>query len=253
MLRGAISVPHIIEVDGLTKHYSNNRGIQDISFKVDQGDIYGFFGPNGSGKTTLMKILTGLMRADRGKVTLFGYDVNTHYEQAIAKVGSLIETADAYEYMSGYKNLAQVARFYPDLPKNRIEEVLDLVGLLSYRNEKVRQYSLGMKQRLGMASAILSNPKLVILDEPTNGLDIEGMVDVRETILKLSREQGITFFISSHLIREMELMCNRLGILYHGKLIKEAVVSDILNTPGGSLEQYFLNQIEEEKREIVYV
>ncbi len=244
---------HIIEVEGLTKFYSNQRGIQDISFNVNQGDIYGFFGPNGSGKTTLMKILTGLMRADRGKVTLFGYDVSTHYEQAIAKVGSLIETADAYEYMSGYKNLVQLARFYPDLPKNRIEEVLDLVGLLAYRNEKVRQYSLGMKQRLGMASAILSNPQLVILDEPTNGLDIEGMVDVRETILKLSREQGITFFISSHLIREMELMCNRLGILYQGKLVNEAVVSNILDTPGGSLEQYFLSQIEQEKRENAHV
>ncbi|MDB5052978.1 MAG: ATP-binding cassette protein [Bacilli bacterium] len=243
---------HVIEVSGLTKRYSNNRGIENVSFNVAQGEIYGFFGPNGSGKTTVMKILAGLCKADKGKASLFGFDVATQFEQAMAKVGTLIETADAYEYMSGYQNLALAARFYPSLPRTRINEVLQLVGLAPFAKEKVGHYSLGMKQRLGLASAILSGPELVILDEPTNGLDIEGMIDVRETIVQLSKEQGITFFVSSHLIREMELMCSRIGILYGGKFIKEASVSEILQRPNASLESFFMEQIGLERRNVQY-
>jgi ABC-2 type transport system ATP-binding protein len=243
---------HVIEVSGLTKRYANNRGIENVSFNVAQGEIYGFFGPNGSGKTTVMKILAGLCKADKGKASLFGFDVATQFEHAMAKVGTLIETADAYEYMSGYQNLALAARFYPSLPRTRINEVLQLVGLAPFAKEKVGHYSLGMKQRLGLASAILSGPELVILDEPTNGLDIEGMIDVRETIVQLSKEQGITFFVSSHLIREMELMCSRIGILYDGKFIKEASVSEILQGPNASLEGFFMEQIGLERRNVQY-
>ncbi|QGQ95491.1 ATP-binding cassette domain-containing protein [Paenibacillus psychroresistens] len=244
---------YVIEVSGLTKKYSNNRGIENMSFNVAKGEIYGFFGPNGSGKTTLMKILTGLCKADKGQALLFGYDISSQFELAMAQVGCLIETADAYTYMSGYQNLVLAARFYPSLPRKRVDEVLELVGLAPFAKEKVGHYSLGMKQRLGLASALLSSPQLVILDEPTNGMDIEGMVDVRETIIQLAREQGITFFISSHLIREMELMCSRIGIVNQGKFLKEASRSDLLESPHESLEQYFLAQIAEERERVSYV
>jgi len=236
----------VAAVDGLTKVYRNDRGIRDVTMTVREGDIYGFFGPNGAGKTTVMKIMTGLSRADRGSVRLFGHAVDTHFEQAMAQTGSLIETAEAYTYMSARRNLQLAARFYPEADDKRIDEVLEWVGLASFASEKVKQYSLGMKQRLGIAAALLSQPRLLILDEPTNGLDIEGMVQVRELIVRLAREQRITFLISSHLIHEMELMCNRIGIMHHGRLIREAAVAE-LTADGSTLEMAYLREIERER------
>jgi len=160
----------------------------------------------------------------------------------------LIETAEAYNYMSGRKNLELSARLYPGLPSKRVDEVLELVGLSKFQNEKVGQYSLGMKQRLGIASAILSKPELLILDEPTNGMDIEGMVQIREVIVQLAREEGITFFLSSHLIHEMELMCNRIGILYEGRLIREGHQTELLNGQFTNLEELFLHEVKEQRR-----
>lgn len=242
----------IVEMEGLTKIFRNKRGIHEISLNVQKGDIYGFFGPNGAGKTTVMKIMAGLSRADKGKVKLFGHDVATNYEQAMAKVGVLIETAEAYNYMSGRRNLLLAARMYPGLPIQRVDEVLELVGLGKYGHEKVGHYSLGMKQRLGLAAAILSKPELLILDEPTNGLDIEGMVQVREIILQLAREENITFFLSSHLIQEMELMCNRIGILYDGKLIREGHKTELLEGRFTTLEELFLHEVKQERRAIAH-
>ncbi len=238
----------VLEAEGLSKKYRNQRGIENISLQVSRGDIYGFFGPNGAGKTTVMKIMANLCKADKGRVRIFGYDVTTQFEFAMQKVGMLIERPEAYEYMSGYKNLELAARFYPHIPKQRIDEVLELVGLSEYKREKVGNYSLGMKQRLGIASAILSKPELLILDEPTNGLDIEGMVEIRELIACLASQERITFFISSHLIHEMELICNRIGIIYNGKLIREGMLAELLNGPYHSLEDYFVNQLREERR-----
>jgi ABC-2 type transport system ATP-binding protein len=209
--------------------------------------VYGFFGPNGAGKTTVMKIVTGLVRAERGQVRLFGHDVNEHYEAAMSKVGVLIEKAEAFEYMSGYKNLQLAARLYPELPKSRVDEVLEMVGLAANKKEKVGHYSLGMKQRLGVASAILSKPELLILDEPTNGLDIEGMVEIRELIARLASQERITFFLSSHMISEMELICNRIGILHNGKLIREGHTDVLMQASGQSLESYFVQQIRAER------
>ncbi|WNR43950.1 ABC transporter ATP-binding protein [Paenibacillus roseipurpureus] len=233
----------VVEINHVTKIFPNLRGIHDVSMKVQRGDIYGFFGPNGAGKTTVMKIMTGLARAQQGEVKLFGFDVSTQHEQAMAKVGALIETAEAYTYMSGRRNLELAARLYPGVGKERVDEVIELVGLTPFQHEKVARYSLGMKQRLGLAAAILSKPELLILDEPTNGLDIEGMVHIREIILKLAREERITFFISSHLIHEMELMCNRLGIIHHGKLIREGRITDIM-AGSPSLEAAYLREIQ---------
>ncbi|MNI69130.1 putative ABC transporter ATP-binding protein YxlF [compost metagenome] len=150
--------------------------------------------------------------------------------------------------MSGRRNLELAARFYPEVDKKRIDEVLELVDLSRYQHEKVGQYSLGMKQRLGLAAAILSRPELLILDEPTNGLDIEGMVQIREIILQLAREENITFLISSHLIHEMELMCNRIGIIYGGKLICEGELSKLLEGRFATLEELFIHEIKEERK-----
>ncbi|MFD0695577.1 ABC transporter ATP-binding protein [Paenibacillus sp. GCM10027628] len=234
----------VVEIKQLTKIFGNLRGIHEVNMTVQQGDIYGFFGPNGAGKTTVMKIMTGLSRAQQGEVKLFGYNVSTHYEQAMAKVGVLIETAEAYSYMSGRRNLELAARFYPGIGKKRVDEVLEIVDLTPYQHEKVTGYSLGMKQRLGLAAAMLSKPELLILDEPTNGLDIEGMVHIREIIMRLAREENITFLISSHLIHEMELMCNRMGILHQGRLVREGLVADLVKG-SATLEEAYLREIKE--------
>ena len=233
----------VLEVKGLSKIYKNGRGVRNISFDVEKGDVFGFLGPNGAGKTTVMKVITGLSAAQQGEVKIFGFNIKDQFAKAMAKVGCLIETADAYEYMSAYKNLELAARFYPGLKKTRIEEVLENVGLSRFRKEKVGGFSLGMKQRLGLAQAILSEPEFVILDEPVNGLDIEGMVDIRNTIINLAREKQTTFFISSHLIHEIELVCNRIGIIINGELIKEGRVTELLTDKYKSLEDYYIGQL----------
>jgi ABC-2 type transport system ATP-binding protein len=239
----------VLEVNGLSKLYSNKRGISDISFEVNKGDIFGFLGPNGAGKTTTMKIITGMCRADKGEVKVFGLDVISNFEQAMRKVGCIIETAEAYEYLSAFKNLQLLAVFYKDIKKERIDEVLEIVGLLKYKSDRVGTFSLGMKQRLGLAGAILSKPELVILDEPANGLDIEGTVDIRNIIKNLAKENGTTFFISSHMIHEMEITCNRIGIIDEGKLIRTGSVKELLKE-FASLEEYFICKVKEDRRRI---
>jgi len=236
----------VLEVKGLAKLYRNNRGIRDISFEVYRGDIFGFLGPNGAGKTTTMKIITGLCRPDKGSVSIFGIDAFSRFESAMRRIGCIIENPEAYEYMSAYANLRMAAKYYENIIPSRIDEVLELVGLIKYKNEKVAGYSLGMKQRLGIASAILSKPELVILDEPANGLDIEGTVDIRNIITKLACEHGITFFISSHMIHEMELTCTRLGIIDDGRLITTASVNE-LPEDCRSLEEFFIKQLREDR------
>lgn len=236
-----MNMDKVLQVQNLSKLYRNQRGIKDISLEIERGDIYGLLGPNGAGKTTLMKTITGLCQADRGQVKILGFNVHEQFEQAMARVGCLIETADAYEYLSGYKNLELAARFYPFLSKSRIDGVLEMVGLAEFKNEKAAHYSLGMKQRLALASALLAHPEFIILDEPANGLDIEGMREIRRLIANLAREQKITFFISSHLAHEMELMCSRIGIINNGKLIREGKVPEILAS-FPTLEDFFIDQ-----------
>lgn len=242
----------ILELQGITKLYNNGRGVRNISFDVFRGDIFGFFGPNGAGKTTLLKIMTGLIRPGEGKVSMFGYSVTDHFEKAMRSVGCVVETADAYEYMSAHGNLKLASRFYPDLPKTRIDQVLEQVGLAKYKQEKVKGYSLGMKQRLALAAALLSEPQLIILDEPTNDLDTEGMIAVRNTIEQLAREQGITFLISSHMINDMETIVNRIGILRQGILIRQGDVHDLL-PQGMTLEQFYVSQIQSAKEADAHV
>ncbi|HHV29969.1 ABC transporter ATP-binding protein [Acetivibrio mesophilus] len=232
----------VLEISGLTKLYKNGRGIFDINLNIYKGDVFGFLGPNGAGKTTAMKIMTGLMLPDSGDVKIFGHSVLTEFEKAMNKVGCIIETAESYPYLSPYENLKLFARFYDDIDNSRIDEVLELTGILKFKNEKVKNFSLGMKQRLGIAAAILSKPELIILDEPLNGLDVEGMIEMRKLIKMLAENERTTFFISSHLIHDVELTCNRIGILYNGKVVNVDTTENILKN-FASLENYFVSEV----------
>ncbi|KNY29271.1 ABC transporter ATP-binding protein [Pseudobacteroides cellulosolvens] len=237
----------VLEINELNKIYKNGLGIRDISLNICRGDIFGLLGANGSGKTTVMKVITGLMKADSGDVKIFGHSINTQYEKAMKNVGCMIETPESYPYLTAYENLKQISRYYDYIDNIRIDEVLDIVGILKYKNEKTKNFSLGMKQRLGIATAILSNPKLVILDEPLNGLDVDGMVAMRNLIRKLSDEEGTTFLISSHLIHDVELTCNRVGVIFNGKLINEDYTSNILRDYS-TLENYFISEVDSNGR-----
>lgn len=236
-----------IEIIGLNKLYSNGRGVIDLNLEVDKGDIFGFLGPNGAGKTTAMKIMAGLMRPDSGEVKIFGHSVQHAYVDAMRSVDCIIETAESYTYLTANDNLKLFARFYDDVDQARIDECLEITGLLQVKHEKTRKFSLGMKQRLGIAAAILSRPKLLILDEPLNGLDVEGMLDMRKLIKRLNEEEGTTFFISSHLIHDVELTCTRVGVIYGGKLVDVEYTQQILANYA-SLENYFVSEVDRSGR-----
>lgn len=237
----------VIEINNLTKLYKNGRGIQNINLDIYKGDIFGFLGPNGAGKTTAMKIMTGLSKADSGDVKIFGHSVQEEFESATADVTSIIETAESYPYLTAYENLKQFSRYYKNVDNARIDEVLELLGILKYKNEKSAKFSLGMKQRLGIAAAILSKPKVIILDEPLNGLDVEGMLHVRKIIKNMAEKEGTTFFISSHLIHDVELTCTRIGVLYDGKILNVDSTNNILSNYA-SLENYFVSEVERNGR-----
>lgn len=232
-----------IVIENLSKKYKNNRGIQDINLEIDRGEIFGFLGPNGAGKTTTMKIMVGLMKADKGDVRINGYSISDDYEQVMKNVGCIIENVTPFPYLTAYENMKLYGRFYDDVDELKINKSLDITGLIKYKNEKIKNYSLGMKQRLGIAIATLSNPNIMILDEPFNGLDVEGMVEMRELIIYLSKQHKTTFFISSHLIHDIELTCDKVGILYHGKLLGIDSTKNILKNYS-SLENYYLSEVD---------
>jgi ABC-2 type transport system ATP-binding protein len=241
----------VLEIMQITKLYKNQRGIKDVSFDVHRGDVFGFFGPNGAGKSTLLKIITGLIRADKGSVKILGFDPREHYEKAMKRVGCIIESADSYEYLSAIQNLKMTAAYYPHVTLEVMDKMLETVGLLKFRNEKVKNFSTGMKMRLALAAVLIAEPELVILDEPTNGLDIEGLVDFRHLIKRLAEEKGVTFIISSHMINEMEQMCNRIGILYDGKFLTHGFVAELIKEHI-SLEQYFIDQLKLAREEAAH-
>lgn len=231
-----------LEIKDLTKIYKNGRGVFDINLKIDKGDIFGFLGPNAAGKTTTMNMLVGFVKPNNGSIKIFGHDLEDDFENAMKNVGCIIENVNLYNYMSTYENLKLVSRYYGIIDKERIDYVLDKVGLSKYKKEKVQNFSLGMKQRLGIAIAIINKPKLAILDEPLNGLDIEGMLNIRELIMEMAKNDGTTFFISSHLIHDVELTCNRVGIILNGKIVNVDYTENILMNYE-SLEKYFISEV----------
>lgn len=193
-----------------------------------QGDIYGFLGQNGAGKTTTIRIITGLIFPDSGNIKICGYDIRENFKKAISNVGAIVENPVFYPYLSAYENLSLMSNLISEIEDGRVEEVLNIVGLKERAKDKVQTYSLGMKQRLGIANALLGYPKLIILDEPTNGLDPQGMKDIKDIIVKLAAEEGITFFISSHLLHELEQICTSVCVIKNGKLIIEGNVKELL-------------------------
>lgn len=240
----------ILQISNLTKLYKNGRGIKDISFTVNKGDVVGLLGPNGSGKTTTMKVIVGLCHANNGDVKVFGVDMNENFEKNMSKIGALIESPAIYEYLSAYKNLKLMARLYPNVTEERIKKILEIVRLDKYKNDKAMRFSLGMKQRLGIAMALLSEPEFIILDEPANGLDIEGMIEIREIIHILSTKYGVTFLISSHLATEIEKICNKVVVIHEGELVNMSTMEEALEYVP-TLEDYFLNAIKEKRGSIM--
>jgi ABC-type multidrug transport system ATPase subunit len=232
----------ILETRNLSKLYSNERGIRDISLQLHEGDVYGLLGPNGAGKTTFLKLITGLIRADQGTIRLFDVNIAEQFERGMQHVGCMIESADFHDFLSARQYLQLVARFYPNVSEKRIDELLEEVGLHKVHREKIKGFSTGMKQKLALAAALLPEPKFVILDEPTNGLDIEGTVMFRRLIKKLSEENGTSFLISSHMIHELEQLCNRVGIVVEGQLKREGYVSELLLN-NQSLEQFYIDEL----------
>lgn len=221
---------NIIETKNICKLFGERKAIDNLNLIVEEGDIYGFLGPNGAGKTTTIRMLLGLILPTTGQAFVNGYDISTHLEKALSKVGAIVENPSSYAYLSGYENLKLRANMFPETPKSRIEEVLEIVNLKERSKDKVKTYSLGMKQRLGIAMALLSNPELIILDEPTNGLDPQGMREVRELVTQLAKQNKVTFFISTHLLNEVEQICSKVGILKDGKLLAQGDVSLLINS-----------------------
>ena len=240
---------NVIETKNLTKLYKNNRGIKNVSLTVKKGDILGLLGPNGSGKTTAMKAILNLI-ASEGEIKVFGLDLHEHFEEIMQKTGSLIEAPAIYKDLSAYRNVKIHASMYPQITNDRIDHILDVVHLLPYKNDIAGRFSLGMKQRLGLAIAFVSNPELIILDEPVNGLDIEGVVEIREIIKRLNSEYNTTFLISSHMASEIEKTCNKVAVMYEGELISEASVEDALKLHP-SMEDYFLTVVKDKRGEVL--
>lgn len=209
----------LVRLLGVTKKISSKVLVDNVTFDIPPGQIFGFLGPNGAGKTTTIRMMVGLMSITEGDIVIGGYSIRSRYEQAAALIGAIVENPEMYKYLSGYNNLKHFARMMPGISEERIREVVELVGLEHRIHDKVQTYSLGMRQRLGVAQALLHRPKLLILDEPTNGLDPQGIRELRDYLRRLTREEGTTVFVSSHLLSEMELMCDRVGIIRHGRLI----------------------------------
>jgi ABC-2 type transport system ATP-binding protein len=218
----------LLRTEGLTKHFGEFRAVEDLSLEVQEGDIYGFLGLNGAGKTTTMRMILRLIRPSSGRVTVFGKDIEKDFIGIMKGVGCLVELPAYYPYLSAWKNLEILRLATGGIGRERIEEVLELVGLRERMRDRVGTYSQGMRQRLGIAMALLPRPRLVLLDEPTNGLDPHGINHIRGVIQRLNREEGVTFLLSSHLLHEVEITCTRVGILKRGRLVLQDALSRIM-------------------------
>lgn len=218
---------YIIQTSNLDFQYSKNKKIlNNLSINVPKGSIYGFLGPNGAGKSTTMRLLTGIIPDDSNSIFLFEKPIESQIPEVFEKVGALVESPALYLHLSGYDNLKYIA-LLRQVPLSKIDEVLELVDLTAHKRQKAKQYSLGMKQRLAIAMALLSEPELLFLDEPVNGLDPNGIVEIRKLLVKINKEKGVTVFVSSHLLSEIEKMCTHIGIISKGVLKYEGTMEDL--------------------------
>lgn len=223
-------MPVLLEVQNLTKRFNDLTAVNSLSFTVNQGDVYGFLGQNGAGKSTCIRMLLTLIKPDEGNIFFMGKNIQSHRHEILQQTGAVIERPDLYKYLSAYDNVSIFARMSGvKVSKKLIMDQLDLVGLADRSQSKVKTFSQGMKQRLGIAVALVHNPKLVILDEPTNGLDPQGIADMRQLILMMQKEMGKTIIVSSHLLNEIEQIANRMIIINKGKKIAEGVVAEMLD------------------------
>jgi len=218
----------IISASKLTKRFRRVLAVDGLDLEVERGEVFGFLGPNGAGKSTTLRMMVGLIRPTRGSVRLFGHDVWREHCAALRNVGAMIESPAFYKYLSGRDNLRILYNTGGNCTRKQIDETLDIVGLLGRADDKVKSYSQGMRQRLGIGLAILGKPDLVLMDEPTNGLDPQGMKEVRDLIGRLSRDMNMTVFLSSHLLHEVEQICTRIAVVNKGRVIETGNVSDLL-------------------------
>jgi len=232
----------VLQIDQLTKSFGDRKAVDNLSFQVKEGEVFGFLGPNGAGKSTTIRMSLALIRPDSGDVQIFGTSVKTHRNKALESVGALVESADFYENHSAWTNLKMLAKLQ-NIPVTRIDEVLELVGFADRSKDRVKSYSHGMKQRLGIAQALLSEPKLLILDEPTTGLDPRGMREVRELIQDLA-DEGMTILLSSHLLHEVEQVCTNLAIINRGRLITSGKITDLIQETNIFVTEIRANPVE---------
>ncbi|PFO81890.1 ABC transporter ATP-binding protein [Bacillus cereus] len=226
----------ILSVRNVKKVIGKKTLVENISFDVKQGEVFGFLGPNGAGKTTTIRMLVGLIKATEGEITVGGYHIKEDFQKAMRQIGSIVENPELYTYLTGWENLKQFARMLGGISDERILEIAKMVHLDERIHDKVKTYSLGMKQRLGIAQALLGNPKLLILDEPTNGLDPAGIREMREFIHKLVKEENMSVFISSHLLSEVQMICDRVAIIHKGKMITVAPIEELIKTASDRVE-----------------
>lgn len=229
-----------IKIDHINKYFGKRQILHDVSFETYSGEVFGFLGPNGAGKTTTIKMIVGMLSVDSGEISICGVNTEKDFEGAMKQVGAIVENPEMYKYMSGMDNLKQYARMRTGVTKERIQEVVELVGLNNRIQDKVKKYSLGMKQRLGLAQALLHKPKVLILDEPTNGLDPAGIKTLRDILKNLAHKEGVCVIVSSHLMSEMELMCDRVGIIVNGAMIGVKTIDELINETTGDYEQFEL-------------
>lgn len=230
-MNNLLSDEKVIEVSGLTKRFKDVLAVNNLDLNVYRGDVFGFLGPNGAGKSTTIRMLLTLIKPDSGSIRIFGKPLKEKRKEILSKIGAIVEKPDFYMYLPAYKNLELLGRISgADVSNKKIMEMLELVGLEKRYKSKVKTFSHGMKQRLGIAQALLHDPDLIILDEPTTGLDPQGMKEIRDLIIHLSKDRGKTIFLSSHILAEVEIVANRMIIISKGTTKVEGSVSDLLNS-----------------------
>jgi ABC-type multidrug transport system ATPase subunit len=235
----------IIQVNSLSKRFTEIKAVNDLSFSVQKGEVYGFLGQNGAGKSTTIRMLLTLVAATHGSIHIFGKNIQAHRKEILQRVGAIIEKPDLYKYLTALQNIQIIAKLSGVHPtQKQLMQQLEKVGIGERANSKVKTFSQGMKQRLGVACALVHNPELIILDEPTNGLDPQGIADVRNLILHLSREERKTIFVSSHLLSEIELVADSMLIIDQGRKIAEGKVADLLNPADTLVEIETMNNDE---------